>query len=310
MKRPSYLYDEILLTPNLFYVMANVYQMVTDRIVEQMSKGEIPWQKPWTCGFGEGLAISYTSRKAYSFLNQLLLGKPGEWLTWKQIQDRKGSVKKGAKSRFVVFYQQIINEVEDEETGEKKKVAHPLLKWYRVFHLDDVEGIESKIKTVEADPGIAPIEEAEKVISEYVEREKAIGFSFINNRESASAYYSPSRDEVVVPMLKQYAVPEEYYSTTFHELTHSTMHEKRCNRRNENKIAAHGDSNYSREELVAELGAAMICNRIGIEAEKAFKNSVAYIQSWMKALKNDPKMIVWASGRAEKATKYILNIAE
>jgi len=282
--------------------------MVTDRIVEQMSKGEIPWQKPWVGG--TGVAISYTSRKAYSFLNQLLLGKPGEWLTWKQIETLKGTVKKGAKSRFVVFYQMAEFKEENEETGEVKIKKVPILKWYRVFHIDDTEGIDSKIEKVEANPDITPIEEAERVITDYVERERtATGFTFINDRESASAYYSPFRDEVVVPMLSQYAIPEEYYSTTFHELTHSTMHEKRCDRRNENKVAAHGDSNYSREELVAELGAAMLCNRIGIEAEKAFKNSVAYIQSWMKALKNDPKMIVWASGRAEKAAKYILNEA-
>lgn len=299
--------------------MANtVYQMVTDRIVEQMSKGEIPWHKPWVGGFNtDEMAINYISRKPYSFLNQLLLGKPGEWLTWTQVKALKGGVKKGAKSRFVVFYtladdrDENGNPVIDPETGETKK--HPLLRWYKVFHLDDTEGIETKIKAeepVEGDPKIAPIEVAEKVISEYVEREgKATGFKFQNDKQSDSAYYSPFRDEVVVPMLSQYAIPEEYYSTTFHELTHSTMHEKRCDRRADNKVAAWGDSNYSREELVAELGSAMIINRIGIEVEKAFKNSVAYIQSWMKALKNDPKMIVWASSRAEKAAKYILNEA-
>lgn len=284
--------------------------MVTDRIVEQMKQGIIPWQKPWVGG--GAMAISYTSRKPYSLLNQFLLGKPGEWLTWNQIQERKGSVKKGAKSRFVVFYQMVDAKDENgnlilDDKGNAK--TYPILKWYRVFHLDDVEGIESKIETVEANPNLKPIEEAEKVINGYVEREKAIGFSFINNRESGRAYYSPSEDQVVVPMLTQYAIPEEYYSTTFHELTHSTMHEKRCNRQSENKVAAFGNEDYSREELVAEIGAAMLCNVIGIEAEKAFKNSVAYIQSWLKALKDDPKMIVWASGRAEKAAKYILNEA-
>lgn len=284
----------------------NVYQMVTDRIVEQMNKGIVPWHQPWV-GRSEGLAISYTSRKAYSMLNQFLLGKPGEWLTWKQIQERKGTVKKGAKSRFVVFYQMNTYTEKNPETGEEETKQYPVLKWYRVFHLDDIDGIESKLEKVEPKSGIEPIEVAEKVINDYVAREKEIGFSFINDRESSSAYYSPSKDEVVVPMLSQYAIPEEYYSTTFHELTHSTMHAKRCDRKAENKAAAFGSENYSREELVAELGSAMICNRIGIEAEKTFKNLVAYIQSWLKALKNDPKMIVWASSRAEKAAKYILN---
>lgn len=282
--------------------------MVTDRIIEQMEKGIIPWQEPWTGG--TGVAISYNSRKPYSFLNQLLLGKPGEWLTWKQIQDLKGTVKKGTKSKFVVFYQWVEKKVENPDTKGIEDHSYPILKWYNVFHIDDTEGIESKIVKVEADNTIKPIEKAEAVVNDYVEREsKATGFKFINNIESSRAYYSPSADEVVVPNLSQYAIPEEYYSTAFHELTHSTMHEKRCNRKEENKMAAFGSEDYSREELVAELGAAMLCNRIGIEAEKAFKNSVGYIQSWLKALKNDPKMIVWASGRAEKAAKYILNEA-
>ena len=287
----------------------NVYQMVTDRIVEQMEKGIIPWQKPWVGVTGE--AISYTTRKPYSFLNQLLLGKPGEWLTWKQIQEKKGKVKKGAKSRFCVFYQWVINKVEDPVTHEIKDDSYPILKWYSVFHISDTEGIESKIAPVETKADIAPIEVAERAVNDYVEREaKATGFRFYNDTESGEAYYSPSEDKVVVPMLSQYEIPEEYYSTTFHELTHSTMHEKRCDRKAENKTFSSRGESYSREELVAELGAAMICNRIGIEAEKAFKNSAAYIQHWLKALKNDNKMIVWASGRAEKAAKYILNETE
>lgn len=277
--------------------------MVTDRILEQMSEGIIPWHQPWVGG--SSLAISYESRKAYSMLNQLLLGKPGEWLTWRQIQEKKGKVKKGAKSRFCVFYQMIEGETKNEETGEIKKETFPILMWYSLFHIDDTEGIKSKIETVTAKPDIEPIEAAEQVINKYLEQEKDL--KFINDRESSQAYYSPSLDEVVVPMLSQYAIAEEYYSTAFHELTHSTMHEKRCNRKDENKSAHFGNKDYSREELVAEIGSAMLCNRAGIDNEKAFKNSVAYIQSWMNALKNDTKMIVWASSRAEKAAKFILN---
>ena len=286
--------------------MANVYEMVTDRIVEQMEKGVIPWRQPWVGG--ESLAISYESRKAYSFLNQLLLGKPGEWLTWNQIQKKDGKVRKGAKSRFCVFYQMVVNEETNPATGEVEKKSYPVLKWYKVFHIDDTEGIESKVEKVEANKEIKPIEVAEEVIKGYLDREQDL--KFINDRESDRAYYSPSLDEVVVPMISQYEIPEEYYSTTFHELTHSTMHEKRCNRKDENKTSHFGNADYSREELVAELGAAMLCNRIGIENEKAFKNSASYIKGWLSALKNDPKMIVWAAGRSEKAAKYILNESE
>lgn len=289
----------------------NVYQIVTDRITEQLAKGEIPWHKPWVGG-GD-VAISYASRKPYSFLNQMLLGKPGEWLSWGLIQKLGGRVKKGAKSSICVWTkcETVLGEKENED-GETEVTRNfrRYLKWYRVWHLDDVEGIESKIEKVVPNPDITPVEAAEKIVNDYVERERAGGFTFINNRESGQAYYSPSEDKVVVPMISQYEIVEEYYSTTFHELTHSTMHEKRCDRKSENKLAAFGDANYSREELVAEFGAAFLCNRAGLDNEKAFKNNVAYIQNWLKALKDDNRMIAWAASRAQKAARYILGEKE
>jgi antirestriction protein ArdC len=291
----------------------NVYQMVTDRVIEQMQQGIIPWHQPWTgAGLLEGGAINYVSRKPYSLLNQFLLGRDGEWLTFKQIQERKGRIKRGVKAHFVVFYQmnvkqetvKVKNEQGEIEERTKEKCI-PVLRYYNVFHIDECEGIESKVQQVEQQPEnqLQPVERAEQVINSYVEREN---LKFNNQSISGDAYYSPMRDEVVVPKLSQYQIAEEYYSTTFHELTHSTMKEGRCNRRQDGAIAAFGGEDYSREELVAELGSAMLCKQVGIDCEKAFKNSVAYIQCWMKALKNDNKAIVWAAARAEKAAKYIM----
>lgn len=287
---------------------ANVYQMVTDRIVEEMQKGIIPWQKPWkgAQATGEDVAINYVTRRAYSVLNQWLLGEPGEYLTFKQATDLGGHVKKGAKARMVVFYTKAEYKERDEQTGEEVLKSYPLLKYYHVFHLNDCEGIESKIvpgEKIEFD--CQPDEVAEKIIAEYVAREN--GLVFVNDKPSGRAYYSPSEDKVVVPMLSQYEHNAEYYSTCFHELTHSTLTESRCNRVTENAKAYFGNADYSREELVAEMGAAMLCSVAGVDTVKAFRNSVAYIQNWIAALKNDNKMIVWAAGRAEKAAKYILN---
>lgn len=286
----------------------NVYQVVTDRIIAQMEHGIVPWHKPWT-GAADG-AINYVSRRAYSVLNQWLLGRDGEWLTFKQVQQCGGRIKKGAKAGMVVFYTQhqykVMVNVEDEDGNvheEERTKVKPVLRAYNVFHISDCEGIESKIQeSVKND--VEPIEQAEKVISEYVNREKELTFK--NDSVTDKAYYSPASDMVCVPMLSQYDVVEEYYSTTFHELVHSTMKESRCNRKAENKMAAFGSADYSREELVAETGSAMLCTKVGIDCDKAFKNSVAYIQSWLKALKNDNKMIVWAASRAEKAAKYIM----
>ena len=127
---------------------------------------------------------------------------------------------------------------------------------------------------------------------------------------SDEAFYRPSTDEVVVPQMNQYTDVAEYYSTLFHELTHSTGHTSRCARKGITDLAAFGGHEYSKEELVAEIGAAMLVNEAAIPAGRAFRNSVAYLQSWLRALKNDNKMIVWAASQAEKAVKYILGITE
>lgn len=302
---------------------SNVYDLVTERIIEQMNKGIIPWHKPWSIVSngntnGTNSAINYVTRKAYSPLNQMLLGESGEYLTWKQIDSLKGKVKKGANSRIVVFYTttEYTREIKDtDETGKETTRTEaykiPVLKYYRVFHLSDTENIPSKItpdEICEPEPEQA-ITAAENIINDYVFRESFNGFKFQNNKPSSEAYYSPATDKVVVPMKKQFKSLEDYYATTFHELTHSTLTANRCNRtENGNITARFGSQVYSKEELVAEIGSAMLCTISGISTKDIFDNSIAYIQSWIKALKNDNKMIVWAASRAEKAALYIQNL--
>ena len=287
----------------------NVYQMVTDRIVEMMNNGLIPWQKPWHGPKGkestEGKAFSYVTRRAYSVINQWLLGEPGEYLAFKQIQERGGQIIKGEKSRIVVFFTKHEYVKKDEETGEEKLASYPILKYYNVWHINQTTGIESKLTADATEPEPATVTDAtaDAIIEGYLMREAALKFQ--NNKPSNRAYYSPSEDKVVVPMPEQYDVLAEYYSTTFHELVHSTLKASRCDREAENKDSFFGNHEYSREELVAEMGAAMLCSVTGVENTKSLKNSVAYIQSWIRSLKNDPKMIVWASSRAEKAATYI-----
>lgn len=301
----------------------NVYELVTERIIEQMNKGIIPWQKPWSIVAngntnGTNSAINYVTRKAYSPLNQMLLGESGEYLTWKQIESLKGKVKKGAISHIVVFYTTTEytreikgTDVNGKETTRTEEYKIPVLKYYRVFHLSDTENIPSKItpdEICEPEPEQA-ITAAENIINDYVFRESFNGFKFQNNKLSDEAYFSPAFDKVVVPMKKQFKSLEAYYATTFHELTHSTLLAKRCNRiENGNITARFGSQVYSKEELVAEIGSAMLCTISGISTKDVFDNSVAYIQGWIKSLKNDNKMIVWAASRAEKAALYIQNL--
>lgn len=286
-----------------------VYQMVTDRIIEQMNNGIIPWHKPWHLAGDESeVAVNYVTRHPYSLVNQWLLMEPGEYLTFKQVSALGGKVKKGAKSRFVVFFTNVAYTVKDEETGEDKEKSYPLLRYYNVFRLSDCEGIESKIKEAGEVVSMPLCDEADAAIDAYVFSQPTL--SFQNDKPSDRAYYSPSEDRVVVPMRSQFDEMAEYYSTAFHELTHSTLTESRCNRRQQGVPAFFGSKEYSREELVAEMGAAMLCTNFGVDTAKAFRNSVAYLQSWAKNLKRDPKAIVVAAGKAEKAVRYILGERE
>ena len=275
----------------------NVYEMVTERFIEELEKGNIPWQKPWS-GVRTG-AFNRVSKKAYSILNQMMLKHTGEYATFKQWSELGGKVKKGEKSEIVVFWK-IMQKTETNSDGEQVTKAIPLLRYYNVFHISQVEGVEP-LENAELQE-IEPIEEADNIIKSYVNREGII----FEEKLSDEAFYSPSRDTVVVPMKEQYKEINEYYSTTFHELTHSTGHKSRLDRLETGVKASFGSDEYSKEELVAEIGSASILNMLGIETPKTFKNSTAYIQSWIKVLKDDVKFIVSASSKAEKAVNYII----
>ena len=174
------------------------------------------------------------------------------------------------------------------------------MKYINVFHISQVEGVEPKErKAVEYEP----IKEAEEIIANYDTRESIVMEDVAGDR----AYYAPLRDYLCVPTKEQYKDINEYYSTKFHEMIHSTGHKDRLNRFDANTVLApFGSEDYSKEELVAEIGSASLMCMLGIETPKTFKNSTAYIQSWLKALKNDKRMIVSASGKAQKAVEYIL----
>lgn len=277
----------------------SVYELVTDRIIEQLEQGVIPWQKPWT-GVRSG-AYNRISKKSYSLLNQMLLQHKGEYATFKQWQDLGGHVRKGEKSEIVCFWK--IQPVEEEqEDGTKAVKQIPLLRYYNVFHISQVDGVEPLPEEELND--IEPIEKADNVLLHYWTRENITVEHMAGNR----AYYSPTLDMIHLPLFEQFTSATEYYSTAFHESVHSTMKESRCNRAEDRKgkLVAFGSDEYSKEELVAEIGSATILNIIGVETENSFNNSTAYIQNWLSVLRDDVKFIVSASSKAEKAVKFIL----
>ena len=275
----------------------DIYEMITDRIIEHLENGVVAWQKPWT-GVHDG-AYNRISNKPYSLLNQMLLSKTGEYASFKQWTELGGHIKKGEKAEIVTFWK--IQPIEEEnEDGEKVIKQIPLLRYYNVFHISQVEGVEPKSIDLNE---LQPIEEAERIKTEYMQREHIK----ILEKVTDKAFYSPSLDYIQVPCKEQYQNIEEFYSTLFHEMTHSTGHKVRLDREDVKDCMYFGSENYSKEELCAELGSAFLINKLGIASSKSFTNSTAYIQSWLRVLKNDKKFIISASSRAEKAVKYILN---
>lgn len=272
----------------------NVYDIITDKIISKLEEGVIPWRKPWKNG---GAAVNWKTQKAYRGVNAFLLD-PGEYATFNQIKESGGKVKKGAKSEIVTFWKML--EVENKETKEKETV--PLLRYYRVFEINtQVEGLNSKRDTTTYEHD--PIEEAEKIVKEYP---LAPQFTFHSGR----AYYQPAQDRINCPPIKDFPVKEEYYSTLFHEMVHSTGHKDRLERSGvARNTITFGDREYSKEELIAEMGATMLCGMAGID-QTTIDNSASYINSWLSKLKKDNKLIIQAAGKAQKAADWILDKEE
>lgn len=276
----------------------NVYEIVTNRIIEQLQNGVIPWRRPWQTV--QTLAFNRRDGKPYSLINQLLLGKPGEYLTFKQCVEAGGHVRKGEKASAVVFWK-IHTKMQPMPDGTEKQVTVPLLKYYSVFHIDQCEGISAKHPPEKLIGGFDPNEKAEEVIRGYTER---TGVRIINECQN-KACYRPSTDEILLPQREQFSCSADYYAALFHEMAHSTGHDSRLARIR--KGASFGDDDYSKEELVAEIAAATIMNMLGIETEQTEQQTAAYVKHWIQALKSDSRMIVSAASKAEKAVKLIMN---
>ena len=270
----------------------DIYAEITNRMIAEMEAGVIPWRKPWMAA---GRAISHTTGKAYSLLNQMLLGRPRAWLTYTQCPQEGGHIRKGEKSRSVVFWKWL--EKKDEETEEVTQV--PYLRYYNVFHIDQCEGITAKHAEMQAHPANAD-EAAEAIITDYIQREGVT----LEHRAGDSAFYQPMTDRIVLPLLDQFAETAEYYGTAFHEMVHSTGHAKRLARLD--TTVNFGGEEYSKEELIAEIGSAALVHHAGLETPSSFRNSAAYVQNWLTVLKGDKRFIVSAAGKADKAVNYIL----
>jgi antirestriction protein ArdC len=271
---------------------AKVAEIVTERIIAALEKGNIPWKKTWSTNLPKNLV----SKKDYRGMNVFILAACSSdeyFVTYKQAAALGGNVKKGEKGIPVIFWNFV--EHENKETGKKKTV--PFMRYYTVFGLSQCENLKAPEKTVKQNN---PIENCEKVIANMPNKP--------NMKDGSNASYQPVTDTVTMPQINAFQNAESYYATLFHEEIHATGHNSRLNREGvAEHAAAFGSATYSKEELVAELGSAFLCAETGISSDNLIENSVAYVQSWIKALKNDAQFIISASSKARKAAEYILN---
>jgi antirestriction protein ArdC len=279
-------------------IMSKVYEIVTEKIIAALESGTVPWHKPWKAG----IARNAVTNRPYSGINALLLGlspySDPRWLTYKQAEAKGGHVRKGEKSTLVIFWKQntITQENDDGELTEKQL---PMLRYYLVWNVEQCDGLDlPPLETKQIDV----IAQAEAIVASMPQPPQ------INFDGGAKAYYRPDNDSVHLPGRNSFDSSEEYYSTLFHELTHSTGHETRLNRPTFTEVVPFGSETYSKEELVAEFGAAFLCAHSGIE--NTINNSAAYIKGWLKKLQSDPKLAILAASQGQKAATYILANAE
>ena len=280
----------------------SVYEIVTERILEKLEEGTVPWHKPWS---GGGCPQNLVSGKEYRGVNVLLLGSQDftspYWVTFKQAKQLGGTVRKGERSTPCIFWKFLARDSESPVTGETETKKIPLIRYYSLFNVEQCGGISYARLEIEAEEcaPFDPIESAEAIVSGYPNPPT------IAHDGRGSAYYRPSTDSILMPTPENFDSEASYYATLFHELTHSSGSESRLARPGVTNPIRYGSHEYSQEELVAEMGAAFLLAEARIDSESLTNNSASYIQSWLKALKDDPKLVVLAGAQAQKAVDHI-----
>jgi antirestriction protein ArdC len=275
-----------------------VYEIITNAILEKLEQGSIPWHRPWNGR--EEMPKNLITKKEYQGINAFLLGCQGYgspfWLTFRQCKDLGGSVKKGAKATPIIYW----NWLDIPKDGEAEEKV-PFLRYYAVFNVEQCEAMpQDKVPQVAINTnGIDRITICEEIIEAVKDRP-----AITHNRQAA--LYHAGRDTINMPLFESFETSAAYYSTLFHELVHSTGHEKRLARPGITELSPFGTPSYSKEELIAEMGAAFLCGFAGIE-NVTLDNSTAYIQGWLQKLRNDKKLVIVAAAQAQKAANYIIN---
>ena len=282
----------------------DLYQHVTDKIIADLEHGELTWLKPWNAGNMDGRITKPLRHNgiAYSGVNVLMLwGAALEggycspfWMTFKQAKELGAHVRKGERGNLVV-YANTITKTEEQDDGSEEERTIPFMKGYTVFNVEQIDGLPERYYS-KPELVIDPAQRIEHAESFFAATGADIRHG--GNR----AYYSGSSDHVQLPVFESFRSPESYYATLAHELTHWTKHPNRLDREFGRK--RWGDEGYAREELVAELGAAFLCADLALTPEPGADHA-AYIQSWLKVLKEDKRAIFSAAAHAQRAAEFL-----
>lgn len=277
--------------------MPDIYSKITDKIISLLERGVCPWKQPWTGNEPTNLS----SMKLYSGVNYLLLNSLGFesnfWCTFRQAQKLGGGIKAGEKSPAFVVFSDTWPVAVKRPDGTEKTEERWFLKYTPVFNYTQTKGIEAP-EGVDADGReLKPIEACERFMECIRERPQIL--------IGEAAAYLPTVDMITIPSMNRFRDAESYHAVVFHELTHWTGAPSRLNR----PLLAHSmdRGSYGREELVAEMGAAFLCARCGIDAV-VIDDSASYISGWLKALRNDRRMVVEASRSARVAVEWMAGV--
>jgi antirestriction protein ArdC len=276
------------------------YLKILDKLIEEMEQGKIPWQQPWFTR----LPKNYISRRSYSGINVFILNEAASmmhfkshyWITARQATIRGGIIKKDEPATYIVMAKWQSKEWKDKE-GKNHIAVWLMSKNYPLYNLDQTYNLKIPIDDYQDDLFTANDHIVENILKTYADH-PPISYKY------DKAFYSPGKDEIGMPHVKDFVNKEEFACTLFHELVHSTGNKKRLARSSFNNACVNKIEDYAKEELVAEIGAAFLCAEYKLFT-KTKKNSAAYLSSWLKSLKNDNTFLFRASSQAQQAVNYI-----
>jgi antirestriction protein ArdC len=278
------------------------YDIVAQQITDIMAQGEIPWSKPYfTAKLGN--QCNGMTKRQYTGLNAIILASRGfgnnHWLTFKQASDMGLKIRKGEKATNILGW--FSKQVREEDASPEDYETRIFARYFKVFNADQLDQVPDSMKIgalIDNPLDLPRIAEADSL----AKRTGAI----IEVFPSCTPSYWPLADKIKMPCYTTFSSREEYYSTLFHELGHWTGHKTRLDRFKKSERVAFGNEEYSHEELVAELTAAFVCTSLSISSDTSLRNSAAYIQGWMKYIKDNSKSFAIACQQAKKASDFIM----